>query len=953
MLSYAGGQLCPLLSPSVSSFLFRAGCVLLDPSLSVSLCLHFSVRICMSLSPPVPPSLPFSVSSCPSVPFRSSSSKRSSSRGVSVLHVSLYVSPFCSIEEEKGGIIYLSVSAFGGLQLDVSPPSSSSSSKETKKRHRGALQRLFADWFSGPDSRRGRLSRADPSNLLQGLLPAAAAAAAASSELSLSEDDVLHLKCLPSFGGRLPAADAELLLQFLTAPYLRIPLMLQFFGEGARIECLSCPVLQQVVAAALFEPWHFQQDPTAVAAGGGGSAAGAAAAGAAAAAAAGGICDVAPPPSRECLATPVGLLFNELLLSPHSVLTALEALLDLALEKDTGSHTSAAAAALLFVVRLTAHVLSYLRCLLRHRSFWRDGWQPVPIPLSHQQQQLQQFQLQQQQQLRHQLEHEPSPAAAAAAAAQPAISIPAAGSSSRSSRSSSSSSRVSGCGFAAAVRGLGCSEETAQVLQSYLERLSRRLSGEVVPLLRLWVQRALDSCDLAAACSLHAHLLLIARDVLWEDLNPQNVAEIVSSLFFLFAHHPFSGEHPSLLSLQLMQHQQQQQAISRSNNSNSSSSGAATGGRGGGTAGGETAAAAGTTGDTAAAEAAAGEALGVSDAEIFQILQQHRLLLIRWLDVHADEAGGVLETAIQAVTFAGTRMSAARAAAAAATTTAAATAAQGHNAAAAALAACAAAANALGVNGDPATPSDCTTVTTATTAATAATATAATAATGGNRRWRAQEGLGVSGRYIPAAAAAAAAAGSANGSGQETGEETSGADAAAAAEEQRQQQQQEQQHKSGGVGLLRGAVVAVHAAMKRSTLRLLGGETPQSPAAAGQAAAYAESLKASLAMESEVQANLQVRTNHHLCRCCRCRWRRKRGTPSPVAAAPRGMRGSCCWCSDRRCVVLLDDMPVRFVSVCCWIGVYRQLSCLSDRITCSFWATGRMPLGIFCVSLES
>ncbi|CDJ44264.1 hypothetical protein ETH_00037020, partial [Eimeria tenella] len=174
------------------------------------------------------------------------------------------------VEEDKSGVLHLSVSAFG-VQLDVSPPSSSSSSssKETKKKHRGALQRLFSDWFSGAESRRGRFSLADPSNLLQGLLPAAAAAAAAaasSNEVSLSEDDVLHLKCLPSFGGRLPAADAELLLQFLTAPYLRIPLLLQFFGEGSRVETLCCPVLQQVLAAALFEPWHFQRAPAVAAA---------------------------------------------------------------------------------------------------------------------------------------------------------------------------------------------------------------------------------------------------------------------------------------------------------------------------------------------------------------------------------------------------------------------------------------------------------------------------------------------------------------------------------------------------------------------------------------------------------------------------------------------------------------------------------------------------------------
>jgi hypothetical protein len=51
------------------------------------------------------------------------------------------------------------------------------------------------------------------------------------------EDDVLHVpnSKLPSFGARLTHADTELLCQFLTVPYLRIPLLLDFFRL-----CCSC-----------------------------------------------------------------------------------------------------------------------------------------------------------------------------------------------------------------------------------------------------------------------------------------------------------------------------------------------------------------------------------------------------------------------------------------------------------------------------------------------------------------------------------------------------------------------------------------------------------------------------------------------------------------------------------------------------------------------------------------
>ena len=41
----------------------------------------------------------------------------------------------------------------------------------------------------------------------------------------------LHLRRLPDFDGRLRPHGIELLLQYLTVPYLRIPLVLDFFSE--------------------------------------------------------------------------------------------------------------------------------------------------------------------------------------------------------------------------------------------------------------------------------------------------------------------------------------------------------------------------------------------------------------------------------------------------------------------------------------------------------------------------------------------------------------------------------------------------------------------------------------------------------------------------------------------------------------------------------------------------
>ena len=51
-----------------------------------------------------------------------------------------------------------------------------------------------------------------------------------------TEDDILHVRHLPDFGGALSARDCELMLQYLTAPYLRIPLLLRFFSDQVRLE---------------------------------------------------------------------------------------------------------------------------------------------------------------------------------------------------------------------------------------------------------------------------------------------------------------------------------------------------------------------------------------------------------------------------------------------------------------------------------------------------------------------------------------------------------------------------------------------------------------------------------------------------------------------------------------------------------------------------------------------
>ena len=64
------------------------------------------------------------------------------------------------------------------------------------------------------------------------------------------------MRHLPDFGGTLRAADAEVLLSYLTVPYLRVPLLLHFFADTARTPCLAAAPLQDVRDAALQPPAH-------------------------------------------------------------------------------------------------------------------------------------------------------------------------------------------------------------------------------------------------------------------------------------------------------------------------------------------------------------------------------------------------------------------------------------------------------------------------------------------------------------------------------------------------------------------------------------------------------------------------------------------------------------------------------------------------------------------------
>ncbi|KAJ1458452.1 hypothetical protein M885DRAFT_614307 [Pelagophyceae sp. CCMP2097] len=207
--------------------------------------------------------------------------------------------------------------------------------------------------------------------------PSAADPSHLAGEIVASEDDVLHLKKMPmdlgqappaedgafehdssgaakvaarlaQFGGgsraahaSLPPRDVERLLCYLTAPYIRLPLVLRFFAEPRNVRFLRDERLRDCLEAVLFEPgpWaprgFYAQ-----------------------------VCDVSviPAPHRQHLRAPAGALANELALSPEPTLDAINKLLDLAMELDVG-RWAPASELILFAARTAARLCSFARAV--------------------------------------------------------------------------------------------------------------------------------------------------------------------------------------------------------------------------------------------------------------------------------------------------------------------------------------------------------------------------------------------------------------------------------------------------------------------------------------------------------------------------------------------------------------------------------------------------------------
>ncbi|AAZ13558.1 hypothetical protein, conserved [Trypanosoma brucei brucei TREU927] len=200
---------------------------------------------------------------------------------------------------------------------------------------------------------------------------------------SATEDDVLHAVAskLPTFGGAMSAEESEVLLSCLTAPYLRLPLVLNFFASQSHHTYLFNAAVQSLFRAALFEPGAFttqqqqsQLEPELVPMrlnrrqreeieqrrliG-----------------------DLSAVNYEACLGTPYGLLLNELQHSPDAVLVPLHRILVGIEDIGPSSVYSANASYVLFIVGVVCDVLAFCNLAreLRDRELSGDGAAPGAV----------------------------------------------------------------------------------------------------------------------------------------------------------------------------------------------------------------------------------------------------------------------------------------------------------------------------------------------------------------------------------------------------------------------------------------------------------------------------------------------------------------------------------------------------------------------------------------------
>ncbi|KAL1504687.1 hypothetical protein AB1Y20_008467 [Prymnesium parvum] len=336
----------------------------------------------------------------------------------------------------------------------------------------GAQERGFIKWTAGVASWFGRTERprvppsdSDPTTAVRRL-----GSEKEHRECVLnSEEDVLHVRALPDFEGRLGGHACELLLSYMTVPYLRIPLVLQLLSHSSRLPALASPDLQSIVDAILFEPGEWCTSEEIVSP------------------------ERVPVGAGSALPTSCGLLFNELAHSPGVVLRAICEMLDGTLELDVGFFDPRGpSVAIMYALRLAVRVEEYAQYLERLTHNSADAERQLP--------------------------------AGKAPFAYPGERPAKVG--------SGGAPELSGLARVLGERLSISAQARAELVQGRLS-IREKLDGTVVSMLRGWFSRAVREQQVEIACTVRAHLAYLHRNEVAGDLDRRAVATILVSQVFL------------------------------------------------------------------------------------------------------------------------------------------------------------------------------------------------------------------------------------------------------------------------------------------------------------------------------------------------------------------------------------------------------------------------------------
>ena len=242
-------------------------------------------------------------------------------------------------------------------------------------------------------------------------------------------------------------------------PYLRVPLLLRFFSEPSHVHALGSPKLQAALDAALFEPGLWQAEPVKTQP------------------------QRIPAPTRDHLATPAGILFNELTRSPTAVSESILALTTLALELDSGHYNpkSANCAAILYILRVASRVEGFVRTVLAAN----DQGKAATADLLN---------------------------------------------------------SDSWGNHGSMTRGLQCGPEVLTILRRCEGRLATALRRELATMVESWCDDCLAQRKLSSCCTLYAHLAFCYKQIEESELDYNSVSTLLCAHVFLGNNHTFDVE---------------------------------------------------------------------------------------------------------------------------------------------------------------------------------------------------------------------------------------------------------------------------------------------------------------------------------------------------------------------------------------------------------------------------